>query len=228
MYHEDFTLQHRAIGRAAAWVVFLLGVVYAVTTTLGLLSLKSPQDPIGDPFFSIMEILIVLMAPLMVVVMITVHAYASLEVKAYSLTALILMILVAGITSSVHFVILTVSRQIGATGADWVPLLFSFKWPSVAYALDILAWDWFFALSMLCAAPVFKVSRLEITVRNLMIVSGVLSLVGLIGVPLANMQVRNIGIIGYAVVAPVVFLLLGIVMGCNQQVWDDAKRSSDS
>jgi hypothetical protein len=228
MSHKGFTLQHRAIGRAAAWLVFLLGVVYAVTTVLGFLSLKSPQDPIGDPYFSIMELLIVLMAPLMVVVMVAVHAYASPEVKAYSFTALIFTILLAGITSSVHFVILTVSRQIEATGLIWAPLFFSFKWPSVAYTLDILAWDWFFALSMLFAAPVFKAGRLETTVRILMIISGILSLVGLIGVPLADMQVRNIGIVGYAGVAPVVFLLLGIIFDRTQHVPRDAERSRDS
>lgn len=211
MPREDFTLQHRTIGKVSAWGVSFFEGIYAVTTVMGLLSLKSPQEPIGEPFFFIMELLIVLMTPLMVAVMIAVHAYASSEVKAYSLMALIFTILLAGITSSVHFVILTVSRQIEATELDWFPLFFSFKWPSLAYALDILAWDWFFALSMFCAAPVFCVGRLEIAVRNLMIVSGVLSLAGLIGVPLGNMQVRNIGIIGYCVVAPVVFLFLGIV-----------------
>jgi hypothetical protein len=228
MSYEGFTLHHRAIGRAAAWLVFLLGLAYAITTVLGFLSLKSPQDPIGDPFFSIMEMLIVLMAPSMVVSMVAVHAYASPEVKVYSFTALIFTILLAGITSSVHFVILTVSRQIEATGLSWVPLFFSFKWPSVAYTLDILAWDWFFALSMLFAAPVFKAGRLETTVRILMIVSGILSLAGLIGVPLANMDVRNIGIVGYAGVAPVTFLLLGIVFDRTQHVPRDIERSRDS
>jgi hypothetical protein len=213
MFHEGFTLQHRAIGRAAAWAVFFLGILYAVTTVLGLLSLKSPHDPIGDPFFFIMELLIVFIAPLMVVSMVAVHAYASPDVKVYSLTALIFTILLAGITSSVHFVILSVSRQLEATGLTWVPLLISFKWPSVAYTLDILAWDWFFALSMLFAAIVFREGRLERTVRILMIVSGVLSLAGLIGVPLEDMQVRMIGVLGYAVVSPIVFLLLGIVFG---------------
>jgi hypothetical protein len=228
MFHEGFTSQHRAIGTAAAWAVFFLGVMYAVTTVLGFLSLKSPQDPIGDPYFTIMELLIVLMAPLMVVSMVAVHAYAPAEVKVYSLTALVFMILLAGITSSVHFVILTVSRQIETAGLTGVPLLLSFKWPSVAYTLDILAWDWFFALSMLFAAPVFKGGRLEIAVRILMIVSGVLSLAGLIGVPLADMQVRNIGIIGYAGVALVVFLLLGIVFGRTHPVPGDTERSRDS
>lgn len=228
MSHEDFTPQHRAIGRAAAWAVFILGVAYAVTTFLGFLSLKSPQDPIGDPYFTIMELLIVIMAPLMVVAMVAVHAYAPSEVKAYSFAALIFMIILAGITSSVHFVILTVSRQIEATGLPWVPLLLSFKWPSVVYALDILAWDWFFALSLLFAAPVFRGGRLEVTVRILMIVSGSLSLAGLIGVLLADMQVRNIGIIGYGLMAPVVFLLLGIVFGRTQPAMGDTKRIRQS
>ena len=132
------------------------------------------------------------------------------------------MILLAGITSSVHFIILTVSHQIEATGLQLAPLLISFKWPSVAYALDILAWDWFFALSFLFAAPVFKAGRLETTVRTLMIISGSLSLVGLIGVQFADMQIRNIGIVGYAAVAPIVFLLLGMVFGRTRYVAEDA------
>ncbi len=213
MSHEGFTPQHRTIGRTAAWAVSILLVVYAVTTVLGFLSLKSPLDPIGDPYFSIMELLTVLIAPLLVLSMVAVHAYASPDVKAYSFSALVFMIILAAITSCVHFVILTVGHQIEATGLPWVPLFLSFRWPSVVYALDILAWDWFFALSMLFAAPVFKGRGLEGAVRILMIISGVLSLVGLIGVPLADMQIRNIGIIGYAIVAIVVFLLLGIVFG---------------
>ncbi len=213
MSHNDFTPQHRAVGRYAAWTVSLLLVAYVVTLVLGFLSLKSPQDPIGDPFFSILELLIILMAPAMVVSMVAVHAYASREAKVYSFSALIFMILMACITSSVHFVVLTVSRQIEAAGFTWASLFFSFKWPSVIYTLDILAWDFFFALSMLFAAPVFRASRLETTVRIVMLVSGILSLVGLIGVPLADMQVRNIGIIGYAGVSIVTFPLLGIVFG---------------
>jgi hypothetical protein len=201
------------MGRAAAWGVFALEVVYAVTLALGLLALQSPQDPIGDPYFSIMELLIVLIAPLLVISMVAVHAYASPSDKGYSLTALAFMILLAGITSCVHFVILTVSRQISAAGLPWIPLFLSFTWPSMVYALDILAWDFFFALSVLFAAPVFKQGKLESSVRWLLIASGILSLAGLIGVPLANMNIRNIGIVGYVGVAAVAFLLLGIIFG---------------
>lgn len=216
--HTDFTPQHRLIGRAAAWGIFLFGIVYAVTTTLGFLSLKSPQDPIGEPFVSLMELFIVLMAPLYVVCMVAVHAYSPPERKLYSFTALIFMILLTGLTSAVHFVVLTVGPTLAATGWPGAPLFLTWKWPSMAYALDILAWDWFFALALFFAAPIFKTGRLEKTVRLLLLVSGVLSLAGLLGVPLADMQVRNIGIVGYAVVAPIAFLLMGIILGRAQPV----------
>lgn len=200
------------LGKVAARAVFLLLIAYAVTLVLGLLSLGSPDDPIGDPYFSLMEVLIILMAPSMVIVMVAVHAYAPPDARAYSLTALACMTVMAGITSSVHFVILTVSRQIEAI-LPWTSYLFSFEWPSVAYALDILAWDVFFALSMLFAAAVFRTGRLERTARVLMIASGVLSLAGLVGVPLADMSLRNIGILGYVGFSLAVFPLLGIVFG---------------
>lgn len=80
MQQERFSVQHKVIGVTAAWAIFLFGRLYAITLVLGLLSLKSPQDPIGDPFFSILEMLLLIMAPLMVVVMVAVHAYASPDV----------------------------------------------------------------------------------------------------------------------------------------------------
>ncbi len=60
-----------------------------------------------------------------------------------------------------------------------------------------------------------------------MIASGVLSLAGLIGVPLANMHVRNIGIVGYLGVGSLVFLLLGIVWGRVQHVSSKTEPSPD-
>jgi hypothetical protein len=90
-------------------------------------------------------------------------------------------------------------------------LFFAFTWPSVFYALDILAWDIFFALAMLFAAPVFTGGRLETWIRRLMTASGILSLAGLIGVPLADMQVRLIGVVGYAALPPLIFLLVALL-----------------
>ena len=54
-----------------------------------------------------------------------------------------------------HFVILTVTHQAEFVGQSWLPSVVSFGWLSVTFALDILAWDVFFAVAVLSAAPVF-------------------------------------------------------------------------
>jgi hypothetical protein len=119
--------------------------------------------------------------------------------------------LLAGETCSLHFVVLTMSRQPAFAGQTWLPLFLEFKWPSIGYALEILGWDVFFPLSMFCAAAVFSGSRLAAWIRVLMIASGVLALAGLSGVAFGDMQLRNIGIAGYAGVFLVVAVLLAVL-----------------
>jgi hypothetical protein len=206
-----FTARARRLGIAAAAATVILGIAYAVTLVAGFLSLQSPQQPIGDPLFSILEILIIITMPVMIALMVALHAWASQETKAFSLMALVFMGLLAGLTCSLHFVILTVSRQPAFARLSWLPLFLWFKWPSIAYALDILAWDVFFPLSVLSAAPIFRGSRLARSIRALMIVSGVLALGGLSGAIVGDMQLRNIGIAGYAGVFPVAALLMVIL-----------------
>jgi hypothetical protein len=206
-----FTARARRLGLSAAAATVILGVAYAVTLAAGFLSLQSPQQPIGDPLFSILEILIIVTMPVMIALMVALHAWASQETKAFSLMALVFTGLLAGLTSSVHFVILTVSHQAAFVGLSWLPLFLSFKWPSIAYALDILAWDVFFPLAVLSTAPVFSGSRLARSIRALMIVSGVLALGGLSGAIVGDMRLRNIGIAGYAGVFPVAALVMAIL-----------------
>lgn len=206
-----FTMTARRLGMLSAGSVVILQVAYAITLVVGFVSLESPQQAIGDPMFSILEILILAMMPAMVTLMVAVHAWAPPHAKTLSLTAVIFMGLVAGVTSSLHFVILTLSRQPAFVDLVWLPLIVSFTWPSVAYALDILAWDVFFALSMLFAAPVFGGSRLAVSMRVLMSVSGVLALAGLSGVVVGDMRLRNIGILGYLGVFLVVAALLAVL-----------------
>src|ERR671910_311614 len=205
-----FTATARSLGIVSAAATVILLVAYAVTLIVGLASLESPQQPIGDPMFTILEVLIISMMPAMVALMVAVHAWAPSSAKTLTLTSLIFMSLLAGVTCSLHFMILTLSRQPEFAGQPWLPLVFSFEWPSVAYALDIVGWDVFFALSMLFAAPVFSGSRLAAWIRVLMIASGVIALAGLIGVVAGDMQLRNIGIVGYVGVVLIVAALLAV------------------
>ena len=206
-----FTATARRLGIFSAAATVILLVAYAVTLATGLASLESPQQPIGDPMFTILEVLIITMMPAMVALMVVVHAWAPMHAKTLSLTSLVFMGMLAGLTCSVHFVTLTLSRQPEFAGQPWLPLVLSFNWPSVVYALDILGWDVFFPLSMLFAAPVFWGTRLAAWIRVLMTASGVLALAGLSGVVVGDMQLRNIGIVGYVGVFLVVTALLAVL-----------------
>ena len=206
MSHRYFTSTDRRLGVVVAFAAFYCAVAYAIVLTLGLLTLASPTAPIADPYFTIMEVLIVILAPLLVVLMVTVHQYASSVDRVYSLTALAFMLVLCGITCSVHGIVLMVSRHPAFAAIS--PVFFAFSWPSVSYALDILAWDLFFGLSMLFAALVFKGDRLSIWLRITMLASGALSLAGLLAVPLGDMQLRWIGVVGYAGLSPVAFIML--------------------
>jgi hypothetical protein len=206
-----FTTTARSFGIFSAAATVILVVAYAVTLAVGLLTLESPQQPIGGPLFTILEVLIMLMMPAMVALMVAVHAWAPMDAKALTLTSLVFMSLLAGVTFIVHFCILTLSHQPEFRAQSWLPLVLSFEWPSVTYALDILGWDVFFPLSMLFAALVFQGSRLATWIRVLMIASGVLSLAGLSGVVAGDMQLRNIGVVGYVGVFLVVAALLAVL-----------------
>jgi hypothetical protein len=205
---NDLTSQQMKIGKYSSLTVFFLLLIYVLVTMLGLLSLETPSDPISDPYFTLMELLILIIAPLILIVMVIINAYADFETKIYGRIAVVFMLIMTAITSCVHFTILSLSRQSEFSDITFIQLLFSFKWPSVVYVLDILAWDFFFAISFLFGSQVFNNGKLEKAVKILMIISGVLSLIGLLGTPLNNMQIRNIGIVGYAIITLPIFLLL--------------------
>jgi hypothetical protein len=205
----------RALGVCSATCVVVLGLAYTVVLAVGLLTLDSARDPIRDPIFSILEFLIVTMMPAMVLLMVSVHDWAPPLWKSFSFASVIIMGMLACVTSALHVAILTVSSAPDYVAFPLRSLFFSFNWPSIPYALDILGWDVFFALSMFLAAPVFGGSRLTNCIRILMITSGILALAGLSGPILGDMRFRMIGVLGYAVVFPIVAILLGILFYQN-------------
>lgn len=214
----EYTASSRRIGIGAASLTAGMIAAYAVSLAVGLSSLESPQEPIGDPVFSLLEILILVLMPAIVALMVAVHAWAPAGAKALTLSALVFIAMTAVLTSAVHFVILTVSRRPGFASQPLAPWLVSFRWPSVAYALDILAWDVFFGLSMLCAAPAFAGTRGTRWIRVTMTVSGVLALLGLGGVATGDMRIRNVGILGYVVGFLVVAIQLAVLFARTRPV----------
>jgi hypothetical protein len=155
-----------------------------------------------------MEILIIGISPSMVALTVALHAWAPMGRKSLALASVAFMSMSAAVTCTLHFAILSLGSQPAFAGEPWARLVFSFEWPSIAYALDILAWDVFFPLAALFAAATVQGAGLASMVRGLLFASAALAFLGLAGVALANMQVRNIGIIGYAVLFPIAAALL--------------------
>ncbi len=120
------------------------------------------------------------------------------------------MLATAATTSVVHFVELTVARQLDPGTFPGHERLFGFRWPSTLYAIDIVAWDVFFPLAALFAIPAFDRHGL---VQVGLAASGVLSLAGLVGPVVGRITWRSIGIFGYAIVFPATCVPLSLSLG---------------
>ena len=96
------------------------------------------------------------MAPTMVMLMAVVHILAPERSRIFSINALGWMLLTAGFTMTVHLVELTVVRRINPAAIHGYQYLFNFHWPSLLYAIDVVAWDIFFGFALLFAAPVLE------------------------------------------------------------------------
>ena len=197
----------RLAGSASARVVVVLSVAYAAIMVAGFLSLGNLTDPLPDPYLVVAEVLILLMAPAMVVLMAAVHACAPVHLRMFSLIAFGWMLVAACLTMTVHVVELVVARRVEPGAVAGFARLFDFAWPSMLYAVDVVAWDLLLGLSLLFAAVVFTGRRYR-AVRRGLLVSAVLCLVGLVGPAIDVMAWRALGILGYVVAFPLTCLAL--------------------
>jgi hypothetical protein len=173
--------------------------VYSADFVVGFAVLGNVRDPLPDPYLGIGEALILVMAPIMVALMLAIHACAPNRAKPFTQVALGWMLAAAAFTTTVHVVELSVARHVAPDSFPGYARIFDFQWPSLLYAVDIVAWDVFFGLALLCAVPAFR-RRSDTAARLGLIASGSLCLLGLIG-PLAGaIAWRAIGILGYTLV----------------------------
>lgn len=206
---DDSAPSARRLGVAAGTAVSLLCLAYVGVLAVGLLTLPSPAHQIQQPWFTLMEILIIAIGPAMVLLSVALHAGVPRERKAFALAGVAFMSMCSAITCSVHFSILALAAHSAFANEAWASLVFSFRWPSLAYALDILAWDVFFPIGALFAGlAVQPGTRRAGIARGLLFASAALAFAGLAGVPLASMPLRNLGIVGYAVLFPIAAAVL--------------------
>ncbi len=209
MKEQSVTKNICRIGLVSSIATVTIGTVYDWALVSGLQSLRASDQPIGDPWFSLMEITILLMMLPLVMMFVAVRCLSSARDKIWCDLSIIFAALLAGLTCCVHFTILSFKHNPIPSQNPWSELLLTFQWPSIPYVLDILAWDVFFALAALFLAPAFAGSGLRRMIQILLTVSGVLALAGLSGVATGDMRFRMIGVVGYAVSFPVATALIG-------------------
>lgn len=193
---------HR-LGYWSAIAFVCIGVGYVVALAAGF-ARHGFREPIADPVLAVMEVLTLLSAVPLVTLMASVQDPSSPERSAFGYCALAFATLCAGVTSTIHFVELTAARQMGGGGIAW---------PSRVYAAELMAWDVFLGLALLFAAPLFYRDGLERQARGALLLCGVLCIVGAVGPAVGNMRLQLVGVFGYAVVLPVVCVLLARVFG---------------
>lgn len=176
----------------------VIGAAYAVALGVGYMR-YGLRAPITDPLLAVMEVLTLLSAPALVVLMTALHACTPPERRIFSTLAVVFSGAFAALTTGVHFVELTALRQLGTA---------SIAWPSAAYALELLAWDGFLGLALVCAAAAIphdthvRSARTDDQLRRCLSASGALCLAGLAGPAFGRMQWQFVGVFGYAVVLP--------------------------
>jgi hypothetical protein len=186
------------IGALAAAAVVGVGAAYVVVLAAGMVQ-YGLREPIGDPRLAVMEVLTLLSAlPILILVAALVER-APAERRLAGRIALAFATLFAGTTSAVHFVELTATRQAGGGGLVW---------PSIAYALELLAWDVFLGLALLSAATTLHPRGPERAARQALLLCGALCLLGTLGPLFGNMRLQLLGVFGYAVVLPVAAFFL--------------------
>ena len=79
------------------------------------------------------------------------------------------------------------------------------------FAIELVAWHLFFGLSMFFAAFAFKGVGKEKIVKQGLIITGILCIVGLIGPVIGDLKWRMMGIFGYGILFPIICVYIARV-----------------
>ena len=197
----------RLVGAWSARCLSLLVLGYVAVFVAGFASVGDLAKPLPDPYLAVAEVMILVIAPIMLLMMAAIHHGAPQDARPFTRVASGWMTAASALTILAHFVQLTVARHIDPALSGYARI-FGWQWPLTLYALDIVAWDVFFGLSLLFAVPAFTPQHAA-AVRRWLIVSGSLCLIGLVGPFFDAMEWRMIGVAGYRIVFGIACIRLG-------------------
>ena len=152
----------------------------------------------GEPFQTIIHVLVMLMAGWMVFLWAVLHRSTPDDRKAFSLASFGMVIALAALTCINRYVALTVVRQsLGARDVPGLQWFLPYTWPSVMLAIEILAWGFFLGLACLSLAPVFRTGPFARGLFWALLATGVLALCAALGQIVGSVALSFAGLAGW-------------------------------
>ncbi len=175
--------------KSLAYVLLIISALYVIATSGWIITSNRS-------IITVMELLTVWAAIVIVQFMLELYRSSSENSKSQGLAALLYAVCMAVVTISNHFIYITVLTQLYQK--DNMPdYLLLDGWPSISKGLECVSWGFFLGISMLYASAVFREWESKALVW-IMRIFGILTLAGLMGPVLNNMNFYMLSTIGYS------------------------------
>lgn len=212
---------NKRVNRIGFWAAVFTAILAAVFITMGMFGSSSWDtfpgmvNYIWTTIKTIDYALFIpafLLAPVFVVLMASIHYYASVDKKIYSLIGLAFALIYATIITTDYFVLWTVVLPSTIMGETAGLSLFSLYNPhGIFVSLESIAYM-MMSLALLFIAPVFQGSRIEQALRWIFIAGFVLAIGSLVGVLLMKYDIVMYEIAIITIYCPVL-IISGIFLG---------------
>ena len=201
------------LGLWSSSILFLLGIAFIITLVAS--PLDAPPRNWGGvgtftasvktfQMFEISMLIGILMVPLFIGIIVSIHNYTPITKKPLTHMALIFAAVYAVLVSLSYYVELTVIRQNIMRGQMGVLDQYV---DSLMFAIDLLGFL-FLGLSMSFTAPVFIGGIPEAVLRCFLILDGVLGIMGVLGLAMSNNVLLFLNLIGISVALTITVFLL--------------------
>lgn len=197
------------LGFWSAGIMSVAGIVYLIVVGAYLAAHGFVLPPTGAlQLFG--GIITILEAAVLVVLMASIHETTPARMRILGRLAMIFTALFCAMVSINRFAQLAIVRQRISSGeTEGISWFLAYGPRSVMFSLEILGWGFFLGIACLCAAPIFSAGRLELAIRWLFVLYGVLGLVTAVAFALGS-PIAAVGFFAWGVVLPAATGLLAV------------------
>lgn len=190
--------------------ISMIGVLLTALYILAVAGMFTSGDLTpAEPYVSIISVVSLASAPLFVFLWVILQNTVTPDKKIFTQTSLALIVIFATLTSINRYIAMTVVRQSIALGIrDGLNWFMPYGWPSVMAAMEILAWGFFLGLAFIFLSFAFRIGRLERAIFWTLLLSGIFSLIAVLGQIVNSTVLNMLGIIAWGPGLILLFLLL--------------------